>query len=133
MKKLLTTAAILASMLAPTMAHAASLTDADKGYITIAAGSALVLSNCTGYDAVPGSLVTVQDRLGVADDVPAAFMTALKMFSNADYDRADLVPDVTRATKAALDLVSNDLSKSTKKFCATYGKVLVDGGLMKKS
>ena len=114
-------------------ANAAALNDADKNYITITSGFALVISNCDAYAPVPGSLVKVKDRLGVSDDVPTATLTALKMFADGDYDRDDLNPDVTRATKAALDALHKDLSKSKKKFCADYGKVLVDGGLFTKS
>jgi len=127
---------VLATVAASLMvgsANAASLNDADKSYIAVASGVALVISNCDAYTPVPGSLIKVKDRLGVSNEVPTAMLTALKMFADADYDRDDLNPAVTRNTKATLDALSKDLSKSKKKFCDTYGKVLVDGGLFTKS
>lgn len=136
MRTLLTSVAVVASLLASTIANATpnELTDktANTGYVYLATLTSTFDAVCSdSYAPVRGSLTKVQDKLGAPDNIAAATKAALGLFFDRnDYQRSDLIPEVTRMVKTALNKLNVEVGRSKKKFCATYSKNLLDAGLV---
>ena len=136
MRKYLTLVVVITSLLAPTIATASpsDLTDkqANTGYISMATLAYAFAAVCgDDYEPVHGSLKRVQDKLGTPDNIAAATKAALGLFFDRDdYQRSDLIPEVTRMVKTVLNPLNVEVGRSKKKFCATYSKILLKAGLV---
>ena len=94
MKKLLTSVAVVASLLAPTIANATPNDVADKtantAYVYLATLTSTFDAVCSdGYAPVRGSLTKVQDKFGAPNNIAAATKAALGLFFDRDdYQRS---------------------------------------------
>ncbi|WP_024516989.1 hypothetical protein [Bradyrhizobium sp. Tv2a-2] len=129
MNKLIAVTALIASIII-SPASAAPLTDEEKSYITIELGS-LSVANICGYSVVRGSLSKLGDQMGVDDRIGTAAIEALKVGMGTDYDRAMLIPEVTRFVNETVDYMAT-ASRNREAYCRKFAPVLLDRGTIEK-
>jgi len=114
-------------------AVAAPLSEEEKAYVGAAVGMMRVTVECDGYEDLVEELDKLGDRNGV--DGPAlrkAIAEALRVRLGNGYDRAKLIPEVTRAFNEFWNIATREKARSQRKFCKQWGDALIDKGLIRK-
>ena len=91
-----------------TPVRAAELSREEQSYIVVFLTSLSVADVC-GYSLVAGSLARVGDRTGVDNKIRDAAEEGFKAAILMDYDRAMLIPEVTRFVNKVLDAMQEDV------------------------
>jgi hypothetical protein len=90
-------AAILIASLKISIASAEVLSTEEKDFAVLSTAGIIIASECDAK-IVPDALVKYADRTGVNFDVlRAAMMATLHLQNDEPYERADLIPEVTKA------------------------------------
>jgi hypothetical protein len=132
MKRLFLALAAFTFALSPlsTPARAAELSREEQSYIVVFLTSLSVADVC-GYSLVAGSLTKIGDRTGVDNKMRDATEEGFKAAILLDYDRAKLIPEVTRFVNKVLDAMQEDV-KNKAEYCRKLVPRLLDQGTIDK-
>lgn len=131
MKKFFTTT--VAACLCSTAATAGPLSDQEAALVIAAVGSMRVTTECTGYEGIENSWLTLGDKMGVdSERLADAIQQALAVSANMQYDRSKLIPEVTRLFRQTYDSMTDEQDKDKAKFCARWGEALIKMGVIKR-
>ena len=114
-------------------AHAMPLDDVEAKFVSQEIGAATVFGHCPGYEMVPNAAEPIGDRMGVGDNIRAAVMAAYaQTIPNQPFNRAYLIPEVTRRVNEVMSLLekrrqSNTLCELGPAY-AKYGWIKRKGG-----
>lgn len=91
----------------------------------------VVATMCDNYEQPDGSVQRYADRLGVDFDTyaPATFNAMRAQVNGLNYDRSALIPEVTRAVAATMDIMdkaSKPWPAKKVQWCRYYGSIIVD-------
>src|SRR6516164_7492374 len=116
--------ATIASLLCSAAAFAEPLSEPNQAYIVLGL-AARVMTECDGYEVVRDSMLKLGDRTGVDPAVVRAVGQVFRMDSGHDYERAWLIPEVTRLINDTGDGLSREQNESKRSFCTSWGGTLV--------
>jgi hypothetical protein len=128
------TVTVWASMLVWSSAvFAQQPTKQDQAFVVASVASVAVLAKCNGFEASTNSVVKLGDRMGVdAERLSNAITQAIRVGSDLDYDRSQLVPWVTRLMIETANGFDSELSANKAKFCKQWSDTLVKIGMIQK-
>lgn len=108
--------------------------DETKEMIGLLTITAVVGTSCPGYEVIEGGATKFGDRMGVdVDALAPAFQASLAAISDQEFDRKNLVPEVTRVVRGFfLELFDDMKTLGKKDFCKRYGPAVVNAGFMAK-
>ena len=124
--------ATLALLMCSTAAVSAPLSKEEAAFVIVTVGMIRVSVEC-GYEDDIAALDKLGDANGV--DGPAlrkAVAEALLVRSGNDYDRAKLIPEVTRVFNEAWRDATLAINKDRRGFCKKLGGALINKGLMRR-
>jgi hypothetical protein len=121
----------------PAHACAATLTDAEAGFLDDVVTAAAVLEQrCTGYEVNgTGGVQYGAGLLGSPNAAMAmidAFNAAILAHDGRDYDSSKFRPEVFEAAGKTSNQVRAELTKNPKAACADYGDTSVARGLLRR-
>jgi hypothetical protein len=61
-----------------------------------------------------------------------AAVAAAQLVSDQQYNRSDLIPEVTQFAKPALTLLLQELDTDKRRFCKRFGHAFVKQGILQK-
>jgi hypothetical protein len=110
---------------------ALALAEEEKAFVDLYTISALMLYRCPGYERDNDTPMKVADKMGVDgvkvwDASRAAFMANLDL----EYDKADLIPEVTRELKRAVAISASSVQDGS--ICKEVDNFVKSGWLLKK-
>jgi hypothetical protein len=109
----------------PPAAIADALSAEQESFVTVTLASLIVPIKCNGYEIIDGGLRSFGDAAGV-EDGDRLFRAVIAAFSAAnggEYDRGDLVPEVTRKLNEVGVQIPKD--GKFKSFCKKWGGMLI--------
>jgi hypothetical protein len=113
-------------------AHA-EVNKTDKMFIILTAGTVVQTTMCPDYDVVAGAPQKYADMNGADfDNLKGPIFAAIKAQIGGEYDRADLVPEVTQLVRGTFDEMSNDFMRNKPAACNKWGKILMPSGLIRR-
>jgi hypothetical protein len=95
------------------------LTEIESAFVGITAATAMAVVFCDANgtkDAVP----KLADRLGVDEGILVATREAYAVYAGSTYERANLIPSVTRLFRETANGVDSELQQNKKKTCANW-------------
>jgi hypothetical protein len=114
-------------------ATAEPLSEEEGIFVIVTLGRLVVPAKCDGYEIVENGLLKFGDATGV--DAPR-FMRAVAASAAAigggEYNREDLIPEVTRAVNRVADEMHEEMASSTKSFCKKWGAMLIERKIAKR-
>ena len=133
MKKLFATA--VAACVTSSAAFAAPLSGNQGNYLFLIVylTTMLVDHDCRqmDYSLNKNGLQRIQDELGVDDRTKLAVVAAAQLVSEREYNRSDLIPEVTKLVQVTLMWLSQE--KDEPDFCKRFGDPLIKLGTMQKA
>ena len=112
---------------------AAPLSEDQSKFILAYLSTKLVEQECqVDYSLKKGGLQKFQDGLGVDDRTLLAAVAAAQLISDQQYNRSDLIPEVTQFVKPALTLLLQELDTDKGRFCKRFGDAFVRQGILQK-
>ncbi|UGY23688.1 MULTISPECIES: hypothetical protein [Bradyrhizobium] len=120
MKYAVLTAALVSALIA-TPARAS----ADTEFAAKLAGAMVIKTQCDGYEMSRGS---GSDR----QDVVNAVFAAIQDLAGASYRAGDMIPEITKATRAATMVTIALLSQNKAGTCKDLGASMVRAGLLER-
>ena len=112
---------------------AAPLSEDQSKFILAYLSTKLVEQECqVDYSLKKGGLQKFQDGLGVDDRTLLAAVAAAQLISDQQYNRSDLIPEVTQFVKPALTLLLQELDSDKRRFCKRFGDAFVKQGILQK-
>jgi len=107
-----------------------ALAEEEKAFVDLYTISALMLYRCPGYKRDNDTPMKIADKMGVDgakiwDASRAAFMANLDL----EYDKADIIPEVTRELKRAVEISTASVQDGT--ICKEVGNFVKSGWLLK--
>ena len=132
MKKLFAVATT--AWVASSAAFAAPLSEDQSKFILAYLSTKLVEQECqTDYSLKKGGLQGFQDGLGVDNRILLATVAAVQSVSDHQYNRSDLIPEVTQFVRPALTLLLQELDTDKGRFCKRFGDAFVKRGILEKA
>ena len=119
--KYATIAAALVAAMLTTQAKA----DADTDFAAKLTAAMVVKTVCDGYDVVAGS---GSSKPAVVLAVKAAFLE----YAGEPYRAVDMIPSITKTTKAAIEVATALLASDKDGKCKELGGSLVRAGLLER-
>lgn len=109
-------------------ANAEALSKEEMLYVAVMLSTAIVIANCGDrFDIIDGGLQKFGDINGVdGAKYGAAVVAAMKALGGLEYDRSDLIPEVTRQVTSVSTELASSLSAGKPTFCKKWGAMLVD-------
>jgi hypothetical protein len=129
MKSLIAAAIVALATIQP--AKADELAAQEKTYLANVMGSLAAAAHCDGYELVPNAWQTLGDHTGISDKMEHAAFEALKMINGDDYDRTQLMPEVTRFMLHVADGYMNAIER--KDFCPKFVPPLTENSMIRPS
>ena len=131
MKKLFAIA--VAAYVTSSAAFAASLSGNQGKFLIVYLTTMLVDHDCRqmDYSLNKNGLQRIQDELGVDDRTKLAVVAAAQLVSEREYNRSDLIPEVTKLVQVTLMWLSQQ--KDEPDFCKRFGDPLIKLGTMQKA
>ena len=131
MKKLFAIA--VAAYVTSSAAFAASLSGNQGKFLIVYLTTMLVDHDCRqmDYSLNKNGLQRIQDELGVDDRTKLAVVAAAQLVSEREYNRSDLIPEVTKLVQVTLMWLSQE--KDEPDFCKRFGDPLIKLGTMQKA
>jgi hypothetical protein len=131
MKLAALSASAMALALAFTSPARAELAEADKNFVMINTVVFAVIASDCPYKLVEGENMRLADRNGVDSKrmVPALVAAFFAQTGN-QYDRDDLIPEVTSAVRPLLMGIMKDMATNKGKACRDWGKAVLPSGLI---
>ena len=84
-------------------------------------------NDCTSYEVLVGALGRFSDELGIQPRVGRAIAQAMRLAAgNNDYDRSQLIPELTRLMNDNNESLLNEKSTDKAKYCKKWGSFLVE-------
>lgn len=122
--------ALCASAVALTLAFtspASAISQQEKDYASLVVVSWVVSAACNNaYTVVEGGPRKAADRNGVDfDSVSPAIIAAFKAQFDLEYERSDLIPEITLAVRDTLQAMNVDFNKNKAKACAKWGEAVL--------
>jgi hypothetical protein len=126
-------ASAVALALALTSPAQAEVNQTDKSFILLTTGTIIQATMCSGYDIIDGATRKYADMNGADfDNLKGAVLAAVNAQIGREYDRADLIPEVTQIVRSMFIEMGDDLDRNKQAACSKWGKILVSSGLMKR-
>ena len=131
MKKLFATA--VAACVTSSAAFAAPLSGNQGKFLIVYLTTMLVDHDCRqmDYSLKKDGLQRIQDELGVDDRTKLAVVAAAQLVSEREYNRSDLIPEVTKLVQVTLMWLSQE--RDEPDFCKRFGDPLIKLGTMQKA
>ena len=131
MKKLFAIA--VAAYVTSSAAFAASLSGNQGKFLIVYLTAMLVDHDCRqmDYSLKKDGLQRIQNELGVDDRTKLAVVAAAQLVSEREYNRSDLIPEVTKLVQVTLMWLSQE--KDEPDFCKRFGDPLIKLGTMQKA
>jgi hypothetical protein len=131
MKKLFAIA--VAACVTSSAAFAASLSGNQGKFLIVYLMTMQVDHDCRqmDYSSKKDGLQRIQDELGVDDRTKLAVVAAAQLVSEREYDRSDLIPEVTKLVQVTLMWLSQE--RNEPDFCKRFGQHLIKLGTMQKA
>ena len=125
----------VAACVTSSAAFAAPLSDNQGNYkfLIVYLTTMLVDHDCRqmDYSLNKNGLQRIQDELGVDDRTKLAVVAAAQLVSEREYNRSDLIPEVTKLVQVTLMWLSQE--KDEPDFCKRFGDPLIKLGTMQKA
>jgi hypothetical protein len=113
-------------------AHA-EINKVDKMFIILTTGTVIQTSMCKDYDVVAGAPQKYADMNGADfDSLKGPVFAAIKAQIGGEYDRSDLVPEVTQLVRGTFDEMASDFDRNKPAACNKWGKLLMPSGLLRR-
>ena len=131
MKKLFAIA--VAACVTSSAAFAAPLSDNQGKFIVVYLITMLADHDCRqmDYSLKKDGLQRFQDELGLDDRTKLAVVAAAQLVSEREYNRSDLIPEITKLVQVTLMWLSQQ--KDEPDFCKRFGDPLIKLGTMQKA
>jgi hypothetical protein len=131
MKKLFAIA--VAAYVTSSAAFAASLSGNQGKFLIVYLTAMLVDHDCRqmDYSLKKDGLQRIQNELGVDDRTKLAVVAAAQLVSEREYNRSDLIPEVTKLVQVTLMWLSQE--RDEPDFCKRFGDPLIKLGTMQKA
>ncbi|MCA1379454.1 hypothetical protein I6F34_01295 [Bradyrhizobium sp. BRP05] len=112
---------------------ASALSDNVRSF-TIAATSALAIAvGCDGYTVVEGALPKLADRNGVSEEQAQAILAAMLAQAGHDYDRSDLIPEITVVVRDTVHQAFRMLDgRDRADMCGKVANSAVEAGFIRR-
>jgi len=116
-------------------AAAEPLSEEETIFVIVTLGRVIVPAKCDGYgyEIIENGLLKFGDATGV--DAPRflrATIAAAAAIGGGEYNREDLIPEVTRAVIKIADEMHEEITSSTKSFCKKWGEMLIEKKVAKR-
>ena len=123
----------VAACVTSSAAFAAPLSDNQGKFIVVYLITMLADHDCRqmDYSLKKDGLQRFQDELRLDDRTKLAVVAAAQSISGQEYNRSDLIPEVTQLAKGTLKWLSQERDKSD--FCKMFGDPLIKLGTMQKA
>jgi hypothetical protein len=126
-------ASAVALALAFTSPAQADVNKTDKAFILLTTATIIQATMCSSYDIVDGSTRKYADMNGADfDNLKGPVMAAINAQIGREYDRAELIPEVTQIVRSTFNEMGDDFDRNKQAACSKWGKILVSSGLMKR-
>jgi hypothetical protein len=97
----------------------------------VTTGSVILASICPGYDIPDGATRKLADINGADfDGLVPAISAAMSAQLNPKYERAELIPDVTRVVRMMFLEMNEDFDRGRPKACKKWGDILTPAGVL---
>lgn len=125
---------VLSALVSSGVAAAAEpLSEEETIFVIVTLSRVIVAAKCDGYEMIENGLLKFGDATGV--DAPRflrATMAASLAIGGGEYNREDLIPEVTRAVIKIADEMHEQITSSTKSFCKKWGEMLIEKKVAKR-
>jgi hypothetical protein len=128
--------ALCASAVALTLAlisPAHAVSKADKTFILVTTGTVIQVTMCPGFEVIDGATQKYADMNGADfDGLKGAIFAAIFAQIGKDYDRADLIPEVTQLVRGMFIEMGEDFDRNKSSACSKWGNVLLQSGMLRR-
>ncbi|MEY9247602.1 hypothetical protein [Bradyrhizobium elkanii] len=129
--------ALCASAVALTLALAspakAEIDQTNRAFILLTTGTFIETTMCDDYEVIPGSVQKMADQNGANfDGYRTAVVAAMQAQIGMEYDRADLIPEVTQLVRTMFNEMAADFDRNKKKACAKWADILLPAGMIRR-
>ena len=123
----------VAACVTSSAAFAAPLSGNQGKFLIVYLTTMLVDHDCRqmDYSLNKNGLQRIQDELGVDDRTKLAVVAAAQLVSEREYNRSDLIPEVTKLVQVTLMWLSQQ--KDEPDFCKRFGDPLIKLGTMQRA
>jgi hypothetical protein len=126
---------VLSALVSSGVAAAAEpISEEETIFVIVTLGRVVVLAKCDGYEVIENGLLKFGDATGV--DAPrflrATIAAAAAIGGGREYNREDLIPEVTRVVIKIADEMHEEITSSTKSFCKKWGEMLIEKKVVKR-
>jgi hypothetical protein len=111
----------------------AEVNKTDKMFIILTTGTVIQTTMCKDYDVVAGAPQKYADMNGADfDNLKGPVFAAIKAQIGGEYDRSDLIPEVTQLVRSTFDEMGSDFERNKLAACNKWGKLLLPSGLIRR-